>query len=324
MSKPTSIVLNSAEWDTSNIRYMQPKVNERGGKSISIISTQTNRGLSVSTPLMMTWGIADFVDEKGESDGKFSMSLNFPNEDYKTDGTDAFLSKLKDFENQILDDAVKYSDAWFGEDLSREVVKHNFFPFLKYSKDKLTKKVDPSKPPSIRARVPCYNGKWNLEIYDTQQNRIFPSDNENLTPMDFVPKLSNVACVLQCGGLWFGGKGWGLTWRVNQVVVKPREVVSVFGKCHINLSTEELETLEKSSVQDDDDNYMEPATKKETTTVEVVDSDDEEAVEEVKEEPAPTPKKKVVKKAAAPPATEEGEEPAPAPKKKVAKKKVVA
>ena len=324
MSKPTSIVLNSAEWDTSNIRYMQPKVNERGGKSISIISTQTNRGLSVSTPLMMTWGIADFVDEKGESDGKFSMSLNFPNEDYKTDGTDAFLSKLKDFENQILDDAVKYSDAWFGEDLSREVVKHNFFPFLKYSKDKLTKKVDPSKPPSIRARVPCYNGKWNLEIYDTQQNRIFPSDNENLTPMDFVPKLSNVACVLQCGGLWFGGKGWGLTWRVNQVVVKPREVVSVFGKCHINLSTEELETLEKSSVQDDDDNYMEPATKKETTTVEVVDSDDEEAVEEVKEEPAPAPKKKVVKKAAAPPATEEGEEPAPAPKKKVVKKKVVA
>ena len=324
MSKPTSIVLNSAEWDTSNIRYMQPKVNERGGKSISIISTQTNRGLSVSTPLMMTWGIADFVDEKGESDGKFSMSLNFPNEDYKTDGTDAFLSKLKDFENQILDDAVKYSDAWFGEDLSREVVKHNFFPFLKYSKDKLTKKVDPSKPPSIRARVPCYNGKWNLEIYDTQQNRIFPSDNENLTPMDFVPKLSNVACVLQCGGLWFGGKGWGLTWRVNQVVVKPREVVSVFGKCHINLSTEELETLEKSSFQDDDENYMEPVAKKESTTVEVVDSDDEEAVEEVKEEPAPAPKKKVVKKAAAPPATEEGEEPAPAPKKKVVKKKAVA
>ena len=45
--------------------------------------------------------------------------------------------------------------------------------------------------------------------------------------MDFVPKMSNVACVLQCGGLWFGGKGWGLTWKVNQIVVKPREVVSV-------------------------------------------------------------------------------------------------
>ena len=330
MSKPTPIVLNSAEWETSNIRYMQPKVNDRGGKSISIISTQTNRGLSISTPLMMTWGISDFVDDKGESDGKFSMSLNFPNDDYKTDGTDAFLVKLKDFENQILDDAVKYSDAWFneGEDLSREVVKHNFFPFLKYSKDKLTKKIDTSKSPSIRAKVPCYNGKWNLEIYDTQQNRIFPSDNENLTPMDFVPKLSNVACVLQCGGLWFGGKGWGLTWRVIQVVVKPREVVSVFGKCHISLSLEDQAALETSSnAEATEDNYMEP-TKKETTTVEVIDSDDDDEeeeeeiatpAEEVKEEPAP--KKKVVKKAPAPATVDE---PVPTPKKKVVKKKVVA
>jgi hypothetical protein len=271
----------------------------------------------------MTWGIADFVDDKGESDGKFSMSLNFPNEDYATEGTNAFLSKMKDFEKQILDDAVKYSDAWFGEELSRDVVKHNFFPFLKYSKDKLTKKTDYSKPPSIRARVPNYNNKWGIEIYDTQQNRIFPSDNENLTPMDFVPKMSNVACVLQCGGLWFGGKGWGLTWKVNQIVVKPREVVSVYGKCHISLSSDEIQTMEKSSVADDEEERDDEVVP--TKTVDVVDSDDEQEQTddpEVVEEPAPAPKKKVVKKKAAPVSeTTEDEEPAPAPKKKVVKKK---
>ena len=121
----------------------------------------------------MTWGISDYVNEQGESDGKFSMTLNFPNKEYTNESTDTFLQKLKDFENQILDDAVKYSDAWFGEDLSREVVKHNFFPFLKYSKDKLTKKIDLEKPPSVRARVPCYNGNWDVEIYDTKATRIF-------------------------------------------------------------------------------------------------------------------------------------------------------
>ena len=135
------IVLNSEEWDTSGIRYMQPKVNDRGGKSIAIVSTQTGRSLHISTPLMMTWGIADYVNENGESDGKFKMSLNFPNQDYKTESTDQFLEKFKAFENQILDDAVKYSDAWFGEELSREVVKHNLFPLLKYPKDKLTKNL---------------------------------------------------------------------------------------------------------------------------------------------------------------------------------------
>ena len=215
MSNP--VVLNVSDWDTSSLRYMQPKINDRGGKSINMVSTQSNRALHLSVPLMMTWGIGDYVNEQGESDGKFSMTLNFPNSEYKSDATDTFLQKLKDFENQILDDAVKYSDAWFGEELSREVVKHNFFPFLKYSKDKLTKKIDHDKPPSIRARVPCYNGKWDVEIYDTKAERIFPSDNDSLTPMDFVPKLSNVACVIQCGGLWFGGKGWGLMFWGSRV-----------------------------------------------------------------------------------------------------------
>mgnify|MGYP001463594501 FL=1 len=137
-----SPVLNVSDWETKSLRYMQPRVSDRGAKTISLISTQTNRSLHLSVPLMMTWGIGDYVNEQGEPDGKFSMTLNFPNPEYKSDATDGFLQKLKDFENQILDDAVKYSDAWFGEELSREVVKHNFFPFLKYSKDKLTKKFD--------------------------------------------------------------------------------------------------------------------------------------------------------------------------------------
>jgi hypothetical protein len=336
MSKQsTPIVLSVAEWESSAIRYMQPKVNERGGKSINIISTQSNRSLHISTPLMMTWGISDFVDEKGESDGKFSMSLNFPNQDFTTPVADQFLDKLKKFENQILDDAVKNSEAWFGEEMSREVAKHTFFPFLKYTKDKITKKIDPSKPPSIRAKVPNYNGRWAVEIYDTNSTCIFPCDNENMTPIDFIPKKSNVACVLQCGGLWFGGKGWGLTWKLIQCVVKPQEVVSVFGKCHIQLSNDEIkmmDTVPASKGDEDEEPHPEPVAKAAPvvkvapvskppvpTSTEVEDSDEEtepvvETVVAVKEEPVPEP---VVEESAV-------EEPVVVKKKTVVKKKVVA
>jgi hypothetical protein len=173
---------------------------------------------------MMTWGISDFVDENtGESDGKYSMSLQFPNENYKTPDSSTFLDSLEAFENQILNDAVKNSDAWFGEELSREVVERTFFPFLKYTKDKVTKKIDHTKSPSIRAHILKYNNKWGVKVYDTTSKLLFTCDNENMTPMDFVPKMSQVATVLQCGGLWFGGKGWGITWKVNQCVVKPQE-----------------------------------------------------------------------------------------------------
>ena len=245
------VVLSVAQWEPSSVKYMAPKTNDKGGKAINLISKQTNRNLHFSTPLMMTWGIGDFVDEKGESDGKYSISLNFPNEEYKTAATDAFLQKLKEFENQILDDAVKNSELWWGEEMTRDICKHTFFPFIKYVKMKDSKKIDPTKPPSIRAKVPFYNGKWGVEIYDTKQNQVFPCDNENLTPMDFVPKLSNVACVLQCGGIWIGGKGWGLTWKMIQCIVKPREVVSVYGKCHIQLSDEDRDTIDKQEISDE-------------------------------------------------------------------------
>jgi hypothetical protein len=259
--------------------------------------------------MMMTWGITDYDD--GSS-------------------TDAFLQKVKDFENEILDQAVKNSELWWGEEMSREVCKHSFFPFLKYQYLKGTKKIDTTKSPSIRAKVPCYDGKWAIELYDTSDKLIFPSDNDRVTPPDFVPKLSQVACVLQCGGIWKGGKGWGVTWKVIQSVVKPREVVSVYGKCRVLLSEEDRGAIASQTIQESDDVETETVFEKataQTHDVEAEDSDEEQQEEmpeivaaEVPEPVAPAPKKKVVKKKVVEPEAEEASAP---PKKKVVKKKKV-
>ena len=344
MSKP--VVLTVDEWNPSSVKYMAPKVNDRGGKSISLVSKQTNRALCFSTPLLMTWGISDYVDEKtGESDGKYTLSLNFPNDEYSTPATAKFLEKLKAFENQIIDDAVANSEVWWGQEMSREIVKFNFFSFLKYSKNKDTKKTDYTKPPSIRAKVPFYDNRWNVEIYDTKSNQIFPCENPHLTPIDFIPKLSSVACVLQCGGMWIGGKGWGLTWKLIQCVVKPKEVVSVYGRCHIQLSPEEKETIETQQIPEDvpDENsmseYVPPQTQtrqpepvastpaKTTTNTFVEDSDNEDAPK--KNTPvvatAPTPASTPIpvsapEPAQVPPASTSTPATTEPPKKKIVKK----
>ena len=126
------ITLNIADWEVDAVRYMQPRVSDRGAKSVSIISTQTSRSLHITTPLLMTWGVSDYVDDAGVSDGRFTMTLNFPSDGYETPEATAFLEKLKEFENKILDDAVTHSETWFGEEMSREVAKHTFFPYIKY------------------------------------------------------------------------------------------------------------------------------------------------------------------------------------------------
>lgn len=349
MSSNKQVILTTEDWSPNSSKFMQPKINDRGGKSISIISTQTNRSLHLSTPLMMTWGISDYVDEKGDADGKFTMTLNFPNTDFATPATTAFLEKLKAFENYIIDEAVKHSESWWGQEMSREIVKFNFFSFLKYSKDKVTKKTDFTRPPSIRAKVPFYENKWAVEIYDTNKNRIFPCEQEHLTPIDFVPKMSNVACILQCGGIWIGGKGWGLTWKLIQCVVKPREIVSVYGKCHIQLSDAERASLESQQIKenendeeiDEDIPSLPPAATPAPVVVPVAaplptpvvepvsatmveDSDDEKPAAAVA-----APAKKLVKKPAVAAAVAPVEETSPAtpveeaPVKKAAVKKVV-
>ena len=283
-------VLNLPEWDVTNTRFMQPKINERGGKSVNIISNQTNRSLHISLPFLNTWGVSDYVDEKtGESDGKYSISLSFPSEDYASAATSEALSKLKDFENFILDSAVKNSEVWWGESMSREVAKHTFFPFIKYSRNKDTKKIDLSKPPTIRAKVPFYDGRWNTEVYNMKSQLIYPAD-DNTTPMDHIPSRSSVACILQCGGIWIGGKGWGLTWKLFQCVVKNNHSsVPVKGICAVHIPKEELEPESESPVVAPTPAPVVAAKPSAVVSAEVEDSDTEDEPVPVAPVAAPTP-----------------------------------
>ena len=133
--------------------------------------------------------------------------------------------------------------------------------------------------------------------------------------------MSSVACVLQCGGIWIGGKGWGLTWKMVQGVVKPRISDSIYGKCHINLSSEDKEILDSQPTVEDDEAVV-PV----VASTEAADTDEEEDVAPAPT-PAPVPAKKVILKKAEP---VQAPAPTPAPivdepvKKMVVKKKVVA
>jgi len=136
---------------------------------------------------------------------------------------------------------------------------------------------------------------------------LFPSSDPDVNPIELIPKYSQIACVIQCGGMWFGGKGWGITWKLNQAVVKPRDN-SGFNNdvCMIRLSKEDKERIDSVPVTEDNTTSVVPEPVVEST--EVADSDDEKP-----ETPPPTLVKKVLKKST----VDETEK----PKKKVLKKK---
>jgi hypothetical protein len=281
-------IVDGTQFNVQNIMYTSPKVHSQGGKSVNILNKLTKTTLTLSTPLMLTWGASDFKKEGEEvGNGKFELSLQFPGEEYKTPDTTAFLKNMKDFENKIKADALIYSKEWFGKvHKSAEIIEELFSPLVKYPKDKQTGEYDYNKQPTLRLKLPQWDGVWKCEIYDEDSNRLFPSsENPTVTPLDYLKKGSNIACLIQFAGIWFVNGKFSASFKLIQAVVqKPREQLQ--GTCHIKLKPQDKERLKTQTVKDEDLVECEVV----SSTV-VDDSDNEEEVEEepVAPEPAPAP-----------------------------------
>lgn len=302
-------IVDGTQFNAQNIMYTAPKASAQGGKSVNILNKSTKTTLTLSTPLMLTWGASDFKKEGEETgNGKYELSLQFPGEEYKSADTEAFLKNMKDFEAKIKADALIYSKDWFGKvHKSAEIIEELFTPLLKYPKNKQTGEYDYNKQPTIRLKLPQWEGVWKTEIYDEDSNKLYPSlDNPAVTPLDYLKKGSNIACLIQFGGIWFVNGKFSASWKLVQAVVqKPRAQLQ--GQCFIKLKPQDKEKIKNQTVKDDD---IEPV-----VSTSVDDSDDEEPdaeEDEAEEEVVPVPVQAV---------------PVPAPvvveEPKVAKKRVV-
>lgn len=315
-------IIDGTQFNVQNIKYSAPKANSSGGKSVNILNKMTNMGLRLSTPLMLTWGASDFQDpQTGKGNGKFEMSLQFPTSEYATEDSAAFLKNMIAFEKKIKDDALIYSKEWFGKvHKNAEVVEALYSPVLKYSKDKATGEPDLNKSPTMRIKIPLWENVYKCEVYDEEGDKLFPNSTNSVTPIELIQKGSNVAALIQCGGIWFANGKFGVTWKLAQVVVqKPRGALT--GQCLIKLKTTDKEKMKSTPAPTVDILDQDDAPVRRQADVE--DSDDEE--EEVAAAPAPVVQVKAVvaevkaeiEQVTA--TTAGGEEPK---KKKIVKKKV--
>jgi hypothetical protein len=325
----TEMITPASKFMSNDIKYTTPKANSSGGKAINILNKTTNSTLRLSTPLMLTWGASDYVDQNGQGNGKYEMSLQFPNDEYKNDDTDLFLKNMKDMEDKIKADALTYSKEWFGKKHpNAEVINALWTPMLKYSKDKLTGDYDMSKPPRLVVKLPLWEGVWRCEIYDVDQQRLYPDvSNPGVSPLDLLIKGSNVAVIIQCGGLWFANGKFGITWKLSQAVVQRKQSFALNGQCLIQLNSSDKEKLKKApTVESNVEVEMASKVAVEDSDEEIEEEDDDEdEVEEEDDAPEPSPPVPVVEVVVPPPA------PAPVPvveatepatvKKRVVKKK---
>ena len=310
----SSAIIDGTNIDTTVFSYSAPKANPSGGKVVNLYNKHFKESLTLSTPLMLTWGAQEGMDQARNPTGKYTMSLQFPNSEYTNADAEAFLKSMRTLESKIRADALTYSKEWFGKEIkSADVMEEKFNVMLRHpKKEKGSIEPDLNKPPTLTVKVPCWKGVWQSEIYDEEGAPLFLKGNNytHVSPLDFLKPKTHVICLIQCGGLWFVNGKVSITWNLKQAIVqKPKTSSIVEGTCFLRPKAAEVEKLRTLPPPDED---IDPDGAVSSTIVE--DSDEEfelpppqpvvekvvdpvvEKVVEPAPEPAPEKKKRVISK----------------------------
>jgi hypothetical protein len=174
--------------------------------------------------------------------------------------------------------------------MTADAVDALWTPVLKYPKNKDTLEADMTRAPTIKVKLPFWDGAWkDLELYDVEMSPIFPDPmNPALSPKDLIAKGSHIAVSIQCGGIWFANGKFGVTWKLFQAIVKPK--MSLKGKCHIKLDEEEKTKIVAQVITTDVDGDADGGDDHDNVSAIIEDDEDDEPVTPV---PAPAPAVKV-------------------------------
>lgn len=316
----SNAIIDGTNIDLSVFSYSAPKANPLGGKVVNMYNKHAKEYLTISAPLMGAWSAQEGKTDKGEPNGKYTMSLQFSKGEYATPESNKFLEQLKVLENKVKEDAIVYSREWFGKEVkSMEVMEEKFNPMLKYPKIKGSEVKNYDAPPSLTLKLPCWKDVWQSSVFDEDYNPLYVKGKSapGVSPLDFLTSTGKspiqVICLIQSGGIWIANGKAAITWNLKQVIVrKPKTSTISDDTCFLTIRPSDMEAL-KAAPQPELEQHDN------SVSALVEDSDEEEEYKlppPVVETPAPAP---VVETPAPAPVTEEAKK-----KKVVSKKKAEA
>jgi hypothetical protein len=232
-----SAIVDGTNIDLSVFSYSAPKPNPAGGKVVNLYNKHFKESLTISVPLIGSWGAQEVKTLDGVGTGKYTMTIQFSRGQYTTPDADKFLEQMKLVEQKIKQDAMTYSKEWFGKEIkSMDVMDEKFTPMLKYpKKSKGSEERDYEQPPQLTVKLPCWKDVWQTSVFDEDCNPLYVKGKSEpgVTPLDFLRSPGKapiqVICLIQCAGLWFVGSPAkvSITWNLKQVIVRKPKTSSI-------------------------------------------------------------------------------------------------
>ena len=284
--------------DFEKFEYGDPTVNKYGGKSCRIKYDGADFYLQLPR-MRLPYGMS--VYEVKDPDGRVvnsKYSLDFSLGGYEKNDKGVphnqriydFFNFLEKAQTKLHEQASKNSSEWLGiDDATIEVARALCREEIRYSKDKVTKKPTNKYPPTFKAKVTQWEGRFLCNAFD--------ENKEPITDLlENCPGGTEAVAIVKLQQVTFAGGKCGYNWLVHQIKLFPPTRMPSYAFME---DDEDNAPVREPVVEDENgsNNVTEPVVTQLDDSDDDSDDDDElDHDDEEEEEVAPPPKKKVVKR----------------------------
>ena len=222
-------VQQASTFDASSVIFSKLRKNKNGGKAV-YLNGAGNRKLYLQLPYMRApFGLSTFTDEATKKTS-YSLDLSF-------DKNDENMLKLQEIFKKFDDSVVKIVAAnsleWLGKKYNEAVIKEALYkPLVRPGKD------DYPSTMKLKVLVDSKTGDFIPEAYNTSRENV---------PLTTVEKGQKVMCIVDINQIWFIDNKFGISARLQQVLLEPSKRLPSFA----------FQNVEPSTPAEADDEYEE-------------------------------------------------------------------
>jgi hypothetical protein len=221
-------------FDATRLTFDKLSKNKRGSKSVKIGYAGHSNVLIQTPVLYLPMGLSVFSEEDGAREN-VSLPCSLNCEDPKVA---QFVRVIKDIEEMVAAHCANNSSELFGRSLSPESISTIYTSPIKEGR---AKPDGDAWPPLLRVKVSSMS-QTAPRVFDLSREEIA----WDTTPSSY--KRYSVRLLLQLQPIWFVGKGFGISFRVQQmsiVNVPPQQDRNMF------LEDDSLATIAEDIDSDD-------------------------------------------------------------------------
>lgn len=209
-------ILFAEELDMNLVRYGEVKKLENGGKMVYVYYNGQPLVLQ-PCECIAPFGLNVYAEEgRAES---YSIDLSFRDMEKRTE-LKALYDCFQNIDNKNIDEGTTQCMAWIRKKATRDVTEMFYSPIIKRAKDKETGEFTDKYAATFKIKIPCVNGRFTCDVYNTQREKV---DIRELNM-----KGALITPIIQCTGIWLAGGKFGMTWKLVQMLVKPRASIQGF------------------------------------------------------------------------------------------------